>query len=93
MRLSNSERLKITQSIIERDPDASIYLFGSRIDDSARGGDIDLLVLSEKIGLWDRLDILAYLHLQLGERKIDLIVYPDLTTPFARIAVDEGVRL
>ncbi|MDP2787641.1 MAG: nucleotidyltransferase domain-containing protein [Pseudomonadota bacterium] len=75
------------------DPSAAIYLFGSRVDDAARGGDIDLLVLSGKINLWDRLDILAELHRKLGERKIDLLVYPDLSRPFARIAANEGILL
>ncbi len=93
MRLTPEERAEITRSISGRDPSASIYLFGSRVDDSARGGDIDILVLSREIGLWDRLDILADLHRALGEKKIDLVVYPDLSRPFARIAAREGVQL
>jgi predicted nucleotidyltransferase len=93
MRLTQAERTEITRSIAERDPSAAVYLFGSRVDDSARGGDLDLLVLSREISLWDRLDILAALHRTLGEQKIDLIVYPDLSKPFARIAAREGVLL
>jgi len=93
MRLTHDERITITGSIAERDPLAAIYLFGSRADDSARGGDLDLLVFSREIDLWDRLDILADLHRKLGERQIDLVVYPDLSKPFARIAAREGVLL
>jgi len=93
MRLTKTERAEITHSITGHDPSAIIYLFGSRVDDTARGGDLDLLVLSRKIGLWDRLDILADLHNKLGEQKIDLVVYPDLSRPFARIAAREGVLL
>jgi uncharacterized protein len=93
MRITEKERAEITQSVTRRDPSASIYLFGSRANDSARGGDIDLLVLSRKIDLWERLDILADLHRHLGEQKIDLVVYPDLSQPFARIAASEGVLL
>ncbi|MDP2026808.1 nucleotidyltransferase family protein [Sulfuriferula sp.] len=93
MRLTQAERTEITQSIAARDPSATVYLFGSRVDDSARGGDLDLLVLSREISLWDRLDILAALHRKLGEQKIDLIVYPDLSKPFARIAAREGILL
>jgi hypothetical protein len=40
-----------------------------------------------------KLDILGDLHRRLGERRIDLLVYPDLAQPFARIAAAEGVRL
>jgi hypothetical protein len=36
---------------------------------------------------------LAQLHQQLGEQKIDLTVYPDLSKPFARLAVKEGKLL
>lgn len=93
MRLSDSDRYAITHAIAIKDPDAAVYLFGSRANDAAKGGDIDLLILSTKISLLDKLDILAELHGRLGEQKIDLIVYPDLTKPFARIAMSQGVRL
>jgi len=93
MRLSQIERNAILAAIGAQDPQADVYLFGSRVDDSARGGDIDLLVLSRRIDLMTRLDILGDLHRRLGERKIDLLVYPDLGQPFARIAAAEGVRL
>ena len=93
MRLQETERQAIIQSIRSADPDAAIYLFGSRVDDSAKGGDIDLLVLSGKINLMAKLDILAQLHQQLGEQKIDLAIYPDLSRPFARLAVKGGVAL
>lgn len=93
MRLTPAEHLEITRSIKSHDPQAAIYLFGSRVDDHARGGDIDLLVLSKTIDIWARLDILADLHEHLGERRIDLLVYPDLSKPFARVAMAEGVPL
>ena len=93
MRLSESESRIITHAVAVKDPDAVVYLFGSRADDAAKGGDIDLLVLSGKIGLMDKLDILAELHGQLGEQKIDFVVYPDLSRPFAQLAASEGVRL
>ena len=93
MRLSEVERQAIKGAIGTRDPEAEVYLFGSRVDDSARGGDIDLLVLSEKIDLMKKLDILVDLFKQLGDRKIDLVVASDLSRPFARIAISAGVRL
>ena len=93
MRLANEEQSAIRDTIRQADADAMIYLFGSRTDDAAKGGDIDLLVLSKKINLMMKLDILAELHQRLGERKIDIAIYPDATRPFPRIIMQEGLRL
>jgi predicted nucleotidyltransferase len=93
MRLSKQEQQAVSQAIHEADMSASIYLFGSRVDDEARGGDIDLLVLSKKIKLLDKLSILSQLHRQLGERKIDIAVFPNAEAPFPQIAIQTGVLI
>lgn len=93
MRLNAAEQQIIRQAIASTDPEAVIYLFGSRVDDNAKGGDIDLLILSKKINLMSKLGILAQLHQALGEQKIDLAVYSDPSRPFARMAIESGVRL
>ncbi len=79
MRLSNKEHSAISDAIQQAD--------------AALGGDIDLLVLSKKINLLAKLDILVQLHKRLGERKIDIAVYPDTSRPFPRTVIQEGVRL
>ncbi len=48
MRLTPEIRNFFKQSIDECMPDASVYLFGSRTDDHAKGGDIDLMILTKK---------------------------------------------
>jgi predicted nucleotidyltransferase len=93
MRLTAAEQDIISRAIKARDPGARIYLFGSRADDHAHGGDIDLMVVSGSINIWDRLDILAELHQRLGDQKIDLVVSRDSEQPFARVALAEGVAL
>ena len=93
MRLSSEDHSAISDAIQQADADAHIYLFGSRVNDEAKGGDIDLLVLSKKINLMAKLAILAQLHLKLGERKIDIAVYPDTTRAFPGMVMQEGVRL
>lgn len=93
MRLANEEQSVISDTIHRADAEAQIYLFGSRVNDAAKGGDIDLLVLSKRINLMEKLDILVQLHQKLGDRKIDIAVYPDTTRPFPRMVMQEGVRL
>lgn len=67
-----------------------IYLFGSRVNDSARGGDIDLLLVVDhnddrELLRRKRLDLNVNLIKQLGERRIDLVVASSqdlVTDPF-----------
>jgi predicted nucleotidyltransferase len=57
--------------------EARVRLFGSRLDDSARGGDIDLLV---EPGLpiaepeRKRLELVARLQIRMGDQPIDVLV-------------------
>jgi uncharacterized protein len=93
MRLTDHERLSLLQAIRAADPQAQVWLHGSRLHDTARGGDIDLLVLSAHLGLSDKLSLLAQLHAALGEQRIDLTIARDLSRPFARLAQAQGVQL
>lgn len=74
MRLTEKERGVIAKSVREFDCDAKVYLYGSRIDSTLKGGDIDLLVVSEKISFANKIDILVQVKSVLGEQKIDLTI-------------------
>ena len=93
MRLTDIERFTLVQTITAADPQAQIWLHGSRARDEAKGGDIDLLVLSQRLGLREKLAVLAQLHSALGERKIDITIACDEQKPFTRLAIAQGVRL
>lgn len=80
--------------------DSKVFLFGSRVDDARRGGDIDLLVETGKTGqaaiFEAQLRFLARVKLALGEQIIDVIVdYPDRKnrSEILRIARAQGVQL
>ena len=46
MLLTSNTQQMIRETILQIDPDAKVFLFGSRKDDMAKGGDINLLILS-----------------------------------------------
>lgn len=78
MRLSKSTIHTIKQYAREFfGNDAEVYLFGSRVNDRLRGGDIDLLIktnIPKKEHLDKKLDFLTKLHITLGPQKIDVII-------------------
>jgi predicted nucleotidyltransferase len=76
------------------DNSASIFLFGSRTDRTKKGGDIDLLIISDKIHYNERRKIKLELLNKLGDRKIDLIIAdnPNKNT-FIQFAYKYGVKL
>ena len=76
--------------------DSQVKLFGSRIDDRQRGGDIDLLVeLPHPLPDTRRksLTLAARLQMQLGDQPIDILVVDPETRldPIHRHAVATGI--
>ena len=93
MRLSNYEKNVIKTSIYKHDPEAAVYLFGSRTDDTKKGGDIDILVLFKKINPGDKIDIKVDIFEKLEEQKIDIILAKDLKKTFVKLAIEQGILL
>ncbi len=94
MRLSSQDRHLIKQTIYQLDPQAQVYLFGSRVDDNKKGGDIDLLVLSKHLGFTAQRQIKLKLYEFMGEQKIDLIIAPETSAdPFVQLVLEEAVLL
>lgn len=79
MRLSTEDKTIIKDTISNYINDAKIYLFGSRTDDTKKGGDIDIYVeTNHNLTIKDEIKILTKLELNGILRKVDLIV----KTPF-----------
>lgn len=94
IRLTPKEIEIISEAVYGFDKNAGIILYGSRTDESKKGGDIDLLVLSDKISYESRRKIKVELINKLGDRKIDLIVSADpYKNPFTLYAFKHGVKL
>jgi len=95
MRLTHQEIQAIISTFKEIFQSGQIYLFGSRTDDSKRGGDIDLYIqtdnrehLTEK-----KIDFLVNLKSKIGEQKIDIVISRDTNRPIEQIALKEGILL
>ncbi|MCL7928598.1 nucleotidyltransferase domain-containing protein [Halomonas llamarensis] len=99
MRLQNTDIHVIKRAVKDIfGPEAYVTLFGSRVDDTAKGGDIDLMVTVphpvEKPA-WGVAKVQTALILKLGERKIDIVLSaPNLQkTAIHRVAQEQGVPL
>ncbi|SMP12734.1 Nucleotidyltransferase domain-containing protein [Desulfurobacterium pacificum] len=76
IRLSKEDIKKIKETAEEVfGRGVKVYIFGSRTISDKRGGDIDILIKTEKdVSTDDELSFLAKLELKGIERKVDLIV-------------------
>lgn len=99
MRLTPEQVAIIHETVAEvLGQEARVYLFGSRVDDRCRGGDIDLYIESPALAeprsrvqvrlqrrLWERL----------GPRRIDLLIRArdEALQPIHRDALEQGVKL
>jgi predicted nucleotidyltransferase len=93
MRLKDSEQIAILSTVKCLDNNARVYLFGSRVDDTKKGGDIDLLIMSDKLNRDDKRTIKIKLYELLGEQKIDLVLAADDSEPFVKLALLKGIQL
>jgi len=93
MRLKDSELTAIVSTIKSLDKNADVFLFGSRVDDTKKGGDIDLLLMSKSLTRDDKMTIKIKLYELIGEQKIDIVLAADDSDPFVKLALESGVKL
>ena len=94
MRLSKSEVEAVKEVFYEVFEGGKVYLFGSRVDDTKRGGDIDLyLSPSSKVDLSSKkIDFLVELKHKIGDQKIDVVIDRGQNNPID-IAGKKGIEL
>lgn len=99
MRLTQQQRQKINELVVQVfGDDVTVHLFGSRLDDSARGGDIDLLIISARPiedKFHKKLQLNTQLQIALGDRRFDLVIKDPTTeiTPFYQHILEQAQRV
>ena len=93
MRLTQKEKDNLLKSIHYWDKDAQVYLFGSRTNDNKKGGDIDLAVRSNRIGLKEKIDIKLKYFEVFGDQKIHLFEFNDESNTFWNVIKEHALLL
>jgi len=93
MRLKDSEKVRIKKVVLEFDPDSRVFLFGSRVDDGKKGGDIDLIVITNRNSFLDRVYLTIKLKETLGDQKIDLVLTDGKADPFVDMIKENAILI
>ena len=101
MRLTSIQKNAICENTTKYfGTDAQVWLFGSRVKDNTKGGDIDLYIETTLQNAADliaaKLQFLRELHKVLGEQKIDVVLRRSsysIDLPIYRIAKQTGILL
>jgi len=95
MRLKPQQIDSIKTQTAKWAPGADAFVFGSRTDPSARGGDIDLLVLAdEKLPLRILRQLRRSILEAIGEQKLDVVSFTrSAQHPFKEVALSTARKL
>lgn len=94
MRLKKEEIAVFKQSLSSLTPHYTLYLFGSRVDDTKKGGDIDLLVVSKTLTKRDLRKVRCDFYERFGEQKIDIVLDDgSFQTTFTRMILPKAIKL
>lgn len=75
-------------------PGVEVLLFGSRVEDEKRGGDIDLYIKTQTGNDFaHKIKFLVALEQKIGEQKIDVVLAVDKNRPIEQQAIKTGVLL
>lgn len=94
MRLSEKQIKVLKDKLNSISSSAKLYLFGSRVDDTKKGGDIDLLVVSKEVTKKDlrllRIDFFDHFE----EQKLDIILDDgEFKNPFTKHIIKGAILL
>ncbi|WP_417529272.1 nucleotidyltransferase domain-containing protein [Marinomonas shanghaiensis] len=96
MRLTRQEVGAIEAAFASVFETGEVFLFGSRVDDAKKGGDIDLYIrpspLFEDV-FAKKIDFLVTLKQVIGEQKVDVLIEPRVPDSFRQEVMRSGLLL
>jgi predicted nucleotidyltransferase len=95
MRLLPEQQQAIKKYFLKFFEKGQVYLFGSRADDSKKGGDIDLYMVVPNLEnlMQKKIDFLVAVKREIGNQKIDVVFDRGNNRLIDKIAKKEGVLL
>ncbi|MFZ5977073.1 MAG: nucleotidyltransferase domain-containing protein [Bacteroidota bacterium] len=93
MRITQQQAKAIVQQVNAIDAAAAVYLYGSRVNDALKGGDIDIAIVSDNIAIKDKVAIQMNLYDVLEGLKLDILVVDDATMPFWQVVQPSAINL
>jgi predicted nucleotidyltransferase len=93
MRITQQQAKAIVQQVKAIDAEADVYLYGSRVDDALKGGDIDIAILSNNTAIKDKVAIQMNLYGVLERLKLDILVVEDTEMPFWQVVQSSAINL
>ena len=94
MRLDKNQ-ISLLKNILQRlSSNAKLYLFGSRTDDDKKGGDIDLLIVSDELNKRDLRTLRLEFFKEFGEQKMDILLDDGtFKNPFHKLILQKALLL
>lgn len=94
MRLKSEEINLLKSTLSKLSSEAKLYLFGSRVDDTKKGGDIDLLVVSKELEKKDIRTLRIEFCKNFGEQKVDILLDDgSLKKTFHKLIFQKAIQL
>ena len=95
IRLSPEVAEFLKRKITDAEPTAKVFLFGSRTDLNAKGGDIDIMVISDNPIPRSKLaPIRIEFFTTFGWQKLDIVIFkPNDQSPFYKIISPTAIPL
>ena len=95
MRLTDEKIRFLKSTILSILPNAKVYLFGSRVDDSKKSGDIDILIIADRtLDFIEEGQIERQFFKHYGAQKLDLVSFKESdNAPFKAVALMNAIQL